>query len=466
MPGIRTPNDRSEPTTATPREDRAGDRTAAAVLLPPIGWQAPALDFLALLARRRRSVAAALLVAFGCGMAGLLLTAPYYKASAVAALLAREKPNVDVAFRVGSVQTGMAGAQRDSVAGLTLPRQTGVYLATIRSRAVMSALATRFESALEDAYGSEPFEERLSRLDKLIAVRADDDTSLLTIEVRATNPNLAAELANAVVDEMIAASRGIERELMTRQARFLDTTVIRMEVQRKQAERALQEFQQKYGIVDLEAQASDVLRIVRELQMQKLSLQRQLIERRESWTDDDPHVQALQAQIAKCDDDIVSARQNYFGGVDESRIGELQQRFVSLRDHTRFQRDMVATLRGQRDVFRLRAEQPTGSVAVLRSATAPIRPAGPRRKVWLLSTLGIGILLAIGSALLLDQRDVVRADPYLARRADEIRGAFRGEPILRRLRVFARRADRGWQRRQRRVREGIGDWRNRKSNRS
>ncbi|MFZ4534482.1 MAG: hypothetical protein ACOYOJ_22075, partial [Alsobacter sp.] len=77
-------------------------------------------------------------------------------------------------------------------------------------------------------------------------------------------------------------------------------------------------------------------------------------------------------------------------------------------------------LETQAGIFRLRAEQPAGSLAVVRVATPPDAPAGPSKRQVLGVPLFAGVSLGVLIALLHAQWTSLRRNADLARSSDRL----------------------------------------------
>jgi uncharacterized protein involved in exopolysaccharide biosynthesis len=385
-------------------------------------WQAPLLDLLCALARHRLLLLVLPLLGLLAGVAQLLRSEPFYRASSVAVLLPREQPSVDVAVLSGSVETTDDRAHRAESGLLMLPPETDLYIALVASRPVLEQLETRFGDRLvahRAVSERDRSDEVVQRLRDMIHVKGTDE-GLLTITVTADDPELAAELANAILEAMRDASRSIERQLLVQQAGYLEdavrTTAAKLEID----EERLKQFCREHRVIDPGLQSADRLRQIRELSTARDEARTRLTQRRLEYTDADAGIRRLEVEIAMQEEQIADLRHRFAGGIDESEYGRLLIEFEGLRQRVRYRRDLLATLSTEAEVFRIRSDQPSGHLAVVRPAVAVRRPAGPGKKKTLGLALGASIAAAIALALLLDQVRLVRREPSLNGRLDEL----------------------------------------------
>ncbi|MHC5003211.1 MAG: GumC domain-containing protein [Planctomycetota bacterium] len=395
-------------------------------------WQAPLLDVLAVLARRRLLIIAIVTAGAVAGTLQYLRTPSFYRASAVAVLLPREKPAVDMAVSSATVETTEDGAKRANSGSLMLPPQTDLYVALLGSRSVLESLAGQFGdrlARLRELKANDRSDEIVMRLKDMVSV-AGTDEGLLTFTVTADDPVLASDLANAMVQEGQRASKAIERQLLVQQAGYLEYAVRASAERLTDAESRLKSFCERHRLIDPNLQATDSLRQIRELDAVRERRAIELARRRLSHTDADPGVRALQHEIELTDQRLVALHAEITSGIGDEEYGRLLVEFEGLRQEVRFRRDLLGTLSTQTEVFRIRAEQPAGNIAVVRPAVPVHTPAGPSRKKTFGLAVGGAMFAAVALCLVLEQVRLVRRDPALANRLDEVRDAILS-PVLR-----------------------------------
>ena len=381
-------------------------------------WQAPLIDLLCIFAHRKWLIGGAILLGAIAGGLQFMRTPPYYRASTVAVLLPREKPTVDFAVMTNSVETTEDGARRADSGSLMLPPQTDLYIALLDSRSVLESLAERFGPALidhEDLSARDRSDEIIARLRRLIVITGTRE-GLLTITVTAADPEIASGLANALVEEGLVASKGIERQLLTQQAGFLANAVAIARSKLVSSEEELRLYCEEHRIIDPASQAEGRLRQIRELAAARDRAAVELEQRRVGYTEVDPLVREYRAGLQAIDERLVELRGDIVGEVDEAGYGAVLITYNTLRQRVRFRRDLLSTLSTQADVFRVRAEQPAGNIAIVRPAVTPVQPAGPSKKRILGVAVFVAIFMGVGLALLLEQISIARRTPALESR--------------------------------------------------
>ncbi|MHC4391753.1 MAG: GumC domain-containing protein, partial [Planctomycetota bacterium] len=303
-------------------------------------------------------------------------------------------------------------ASREQTGSLLLPSNPDLYMAILHSRPVLRALVERFPKALQKNNRSE---EDLALVRSMIAFEASED-GLLTIVATASDPELAANLANAVLEEGKKASESIERQLILQQAGHLQTAQARAEVKVAVAERALQSFCKRHNLIDPALQASRATQMINDMTSVRDRSRRELSQRLLHNTEADPRVQQLRSDIALSEATLRDVEQNVAGTASTQEFGQLLLEHEGLTQRVRSSRDMASTLALQVDIFEIRSAQPAGNLAVVRPAVPPLLPAGPSKKRYLSVTLGLALVLGAVLALVIDQWQSVLMHPYMQSR--------------------------------------------------
>ena len=395
----------------------------------PLGWQAPLLDGLCLAARYLKVLVACLLLGVLAGGAKILISPKTYRASAVAVLMPREKPILNASITAGSLEASDDRAHREATGALMLPSQPELYLAILRSRPVLRELIDRFRPRMRFPADKQRSDEEVSTLRRWIQLETSEE-GLLSITVTTHDAALAADLANALLDEGRRASAEIERQMLLQHAGQLEEALAEREAELSAAEEQLEAFCERHRVVDLGTQATQHLVLLKEAtgKRDKLRAERQAL--LNTFTERHSSVQDNALRLEEAEAAIRRIRAEVTGSTGQEGFGRVRVEHERLRSRRRMVQDMVATLSLKAQVFRLRAEQPAGCLAVIREAVAVHRNAGPGKKKTLAVSLGLALVLGIGLSFVLDQWRRAQLDPYLAERIAELRGLLRGVDAL------------------------------------
>lgn len=387
---------------------------------PPIAWQEPLLDLVEALVAQKWVVIAIMCIGTALGIIRLLSMPPTYTASAVAVLLPREKAIIDASIDTSSLETTDDRASRGSAGVLMLPPNPTLYTTIINSRAVLTEIATKYNDRFDGEISNRDRSvEVTNRLRRMITITSTEE-GMITVTVKSESPQLSADIANELFSQCEKASKSIERQLLIRQAGHLDKALKISTDRLRKTERQLSKFTSQIGLVNADLQVSNQLRNLRELNAEKDRIEGNLDSLRTSYTENAPEVQALVARIATIERQKINSQGSIIGSVGTKNFGELSVAYKSLQQKIRFERDLVATLATKSDIYRLRAEQPIGNLAIIRPASAPERPSGPSKKRELGLAFALSGVLAFSYSVLLQQWHALRRNRRFSERTDRI----------------------------------------------
>ncbi len=390
-------------------------------------WQAPLVDLLCILLRQKRMIIVVITCGIVYGLYCYLTTPKTYRSRAQVVLLPREKPIIDASINTGFLKLAESGASRELSGALMLPPRFDLYTKIIRQRAVLENLADRFGHRLTgktpQAYDAEHQAGRdrlIIRIQQMISIE-DLEENMLAINVTAHEPQLAADMANALIEEAENGSRQIERTLMYKQIDNLEQAIGNARIQLAGYEEQLKQFTSDNALIDPELQVASSLELIREL-MGHIQVEKAALAKRQlKYTERDPEVREIMARIDMYQRQLDELRNRIVGPVGEDQFGTMLVEFENLAQRVKAQRELITSLSTQVDIFRIRAEQPPGNMAVIQEARAALRPSGPSRKRTIGLPVGCSIFLAIALAILIEQWRAAQIDQYIRSRLLEIR---------------------------------------------
>ncbi len=394
-----------------------------------VSWPGPLFDLACAVAAQKWVVAVIVSVGLLGGGIRLMFLPSVYKSSAVAVLMSREKPTIDAAIDTSSIETSNDSAGKSAAGNLMLPPNPTLYTTLIKSRAVMSKIADSYSAELAIYLSPrDRSDEVINILKSMVQVTSTED-GLITITVSTENPVLSANLANELFEECKLASQSIERQLVLQQAGHLDQALQNASERLNLTESRLKAFTATYSLIDLDLQAGNKLRSLREFTFEKAKLNSELEEMLLNYSEKSPEVQRLRIRIKSIEKQSLLSQNNIVGAVGMEDFGGLIVAHESLMQQVRFERDLVSTLATKADIYRIRAEQPAGNLAIIREAIEPNRPAGPSKKLELGITLGLSIFLALGWSLMCQQWERASRDSYVSSRMADLKEQLKS-PLL------------------------------------
>lgn len=268
------------------------------------------------------------------------------------------------------------------------PAPADLYVAEMKSRTVGDRLVDRFH--LIQRYKVKDREKALLALDDhtQFAVR---DEGTIAIKVEDRDPNVAAKIANAYVEELDRFNRETRTTAGKRTRQFIEK---RLEVAKKDlaaAEETLRAYQQRHGVATLSPAARGEAEVGADLMAQKIALEVKLNVLRESLSESSEEVRRVREQLA--------ALNRQLGSMPETGIEVMR-----LWRDVQVQEQVFELLTSQLEEARIRETRDTPTVQLLDRAVAPLHKSRPKRVLIVLAGFAIGLLGSAAAALLLERR--------------------------------------------------------------
>jgi len=380
------------------------------------------LELLLVMAQRKLTIILATIIGLVLGTVVVFLIHPTFTAKAVIMPPRQGQSSAALVTQLSSLASltglGDTGGMRDP---------NDLYLAIVQSNTVADAVIKRLN--LLAVYHVKKLSQarvKLAASSKFVSEKG----GMISITTKDEDPNRAAAIANAYVDELHAInSRLVIGEASVRRNFFSQQLALEKD-RLTDAEIALQQTEESTGAILPMGQTSVVIQQVAQLQSQIISREVQLDTLRTSSTDQNPDVVRLNSEI-----EGLRAQLTQLESVQKRRNpGD-----ISLTSRA-LPQDQVTYLRKQRDVqyhtlifdliarqfeaARLDEAKASPVIQVLDPAQPPDRKSGPFRALWTLAggVLGFffGCSRVIGSYVIAR----VEADEVRARRLDQFRRAL------------------------------------------
>jgi len=403
-------------------------------------------DFVLPLVRRRRLIVVVVGAAIVASVIAALLWPKSWRAAAT--MLPPERRMDNPLFVPGGFE-GLGASLR----GITLRHvatPSDIFVAILESRNVAEALVERFD--LREEYEVKSLTKAVKRLqnDSEVTVTRDG-----TIRVAATarSPELAADLANAYVEELDRVNRTLANREAVAIREFVEKELGESKDRLSAAEDRMRSFQEAYGAVEVTEQARAVIAAAAEIRARILAAEVDLGVLLRTRDESHPDVQRTRDYLAELRlrlAEIEGDDQSTLGeepapveptGPDEEEVPErevfpplskvpaLGLRFGRLLRDVKTEEAVVALLTEQYHRARIEERRSLPTVRVLDPAVPPERRYRPRRTVLVLVCTALAFVLALGLSYSLEIVDRIRRDPVkyasLHRLAGDLRKGIR-----------------------------------------
>ena len=293
-------NDRKVTQTAAKPQPEVGPKPVAGeLLLPEIALEdsreLQAARFRLLWDRRRSFLRASALALLASTLFAFLIPKSY---TSTAQLMPPDQQSTSaLAMMAGMV--AKAGGGLGSVAGdlLGIKSSGALFIGVLRSQTAQDQLVEKFD--LRKVYSSRLIMDARRRLDENTSISEDRKSGIISISVTDHNPQRAAAIANAYVDELNSLVAELSTSSAHRERVFLEE---RLKVAKRDLDEAanqLAQFSSKNNTLDIQQEGKAILDAAGTIAGEFIAAQSQLEGLRQIYTDNNPRLRAMQGRVAE-----------------------------------------------------------------------------------------------------------------------------------------------------------------------
>jgi uncharacterized protein involved in exopolysaccharide biosynthesis len=309
-------------------------------------------------------------------------------------------PQKEVAGGISSLlgQTG-------GLTGLALGGLGGgadLYLGVLKSRSVSDAVIKKLD--LMRVYKKKTIDETRQTLDKVVRAESGKDT-IIAITVEDKDPKLAAQLANALVEELKKTTVRMNLSKAGTDRIFLDKRIEVVQKDLAAAEEDLKSFAQRNKIVQVDSQAKVSIEGIARLKADLAGKEVQLSVLRSNQTEQSPEVRALESATRRLKEELshLSGANGFGEGIPS--VGSMPA--VAL-EYTRKMRELKTQeaifeqLKKQSEMAKLAEAKDSSSLQVLDDAVVPIKKTKPKRSFMVILMTAGALFIGVFAAFLLE----------------------------------------------------------------
>lgn len=354
--------------------------------------------FLEVLARRKRLLITTILVVTLASVAVSLLLPKWYRATALLLPPKNLSTPIDAADSWSEVVS--------VTSNLNLPVRatpSDVYARMLRSSTVVSRVIEKFN--LMEAYGEDNYEEVYEALMESsdFSVSAE---GLLVVSVEDQNPQMAADLANAFVDELDRINAEIVLDRVSHTRQFLEDRLTQVKTEHDSARAALEEFQMINRAVDFDEQTRVALEQAAELKIQLAEVELKVQMSEMALGEDNAQMKGLlrkksiiKRQLQQLENENVDSS---FFSLPVASIPSLRGQYEVLYSRVRVSEALYQVLLEQSERAKIKEFEKMPTISVLDRAKPPTIKSRPQRTIIVATAFGLSIVLAIFLAALVD----------------------------------------------------------------
>ncbi len=295
-----------------------------------------------------------------------------------------------MAALVGQGASSMAGSALGGMAGDILGTHDGgaVFVDMLRSRNLQDRIIGRFD--LRKVYRTHYWEGARKELTARTVISPDRKSSVITLTYTDHDPQRAAQIAQAYVEELDRVSAEVNTSAARREREFIEQRLKDVKQNLDASSQRFSDYSSKNATLDLKEQGVAMVQAAAVLQGQLIASQSELEGLEQIYTANNVRVRMLQARIEELKRQIKKV------GGDSSAPGSEQpspdQEFPSVRQlpllgvrwadlyrEVKIQETVYALLTEQYETAKIEEARETPVMKVLDAAIAPERKSSPPR---------------------------------------------------------------------------------------
>lgn len=293
---------------------------------------------------------------------------------------------------IASQLSGGLGALAGGVLGVTTP--VDQWLAILKSEAIKDAVIQRFD--LIKALKAKTRGDAINTLNGMINIQKSKE-GIISVTVEDKDPQRAATLANAIIEELDRINKGIVTTSGRRIRLFVEGRLIEAKDELTKSENAIKGFQEKNGAVKLDDQSTAIIAAIGTLKGQLMAKEVELQTLLSYATTNNPQSEILRTEVNGLKDrlreleegkkipDNPSSKGIF---IPTARIPDLALQYARLLRDVKVQQTLFELLTQQYEMARIQEAKDTPTVQVLDIAKVPESRVKPkRRQIVMLSTI-------------------------------------------------------------------------------
>lgn len=347
----------------------------------------------------------------------------------------------------GSTGSSSSGGGLSSAVGDLLGTQKPgpLFIGILSSRTISDRMIDRFD--LRKVYSRKTYGAARKKLFSRVTFTEDKKSGIIVITVNDHDRARVTAMAQAYVDELNGLLSQVNTSAASREREFLEKRLVAINVELRDATKALSEFSSRNATLDPQDQGKAMLDSAALLEGQLIAAKSELSGLQQIYTSQNVRVRSLQAHITELEQQL-----NAFGGKSYAgsttldpnslypsirQLPVLGREYLDLYRRAKVDEAVFELLTESYEMAKVQEAKDTPSVKVLDAPRTPELPDWPPRSLFALGGALLGFLFAAFWIWWTDHwSEVDPNEPYKA---------FLDHEILPRLRRNLASVRRGWQ---------------------
>jgi uncharacterized protein involved in exopolysaccharide biosynthesis len=336
----------------------------------------------------------------------------------VTRILPPQQGQSTAAIMLGQLSGGLGGL---AAGALGIKNPSDLYIGMLKSQTVADALVQRFN--LKELYDEKYMVDARKRLAKDSRFLSSK-SGIITIEADARDPKLAADLANAYVEEFYKLTRTVAISEAAQRRVFFERQLQQAKEKLADSEVKLRQAIESGGLVSVDAQGRAAVETVARLRAQISAKEIQIGAMKAYATQSNPDLQRAEREFSAMRQELFRLESGVPAGDGASGGDAKGMGNIRLLREVKYNEVMFEQLVKLFELARVDEAKEAPLVQVMDRADPPEKKSGPRRALIVrVATVG-GFIAAVLAAFAKNALDDARQDPVRQGRLDALRAAW------------------------------------------
>jgi len=376
------------------------------------------IDYAIVLLKRKKLIVGIPLVCVAITLIISLVIPNIYRAET--RILAPQEGNAGTAAQllsqVGSGLSGFSGK-------LGVNNQSDLYVGMLQSRTVLDTIITRFD--LKKRYEDKTFEDARKSLKEHIAAQIDPKSNIIVLAVEDKDPQQAADMANAFVEELRKLTKGLSITEAAQRRLFFEEQLKDTKESLIKVEESMKSFQERTGALHVDEQVKAVIKNVAQLRAEIAAKEVELRVVKTYATPHNPDLQRAEETLAGMKSELAKIESKSGASYDPlmptGRMPSVGTDYIRRLRDLKFNETLYELLTKQYEAAKIDEARGAAVIQVIDRAIPPEKRERPKRTVMLVVAGAVSFLLSIVTVLLLDYRERISADPDNRQRIEQLK---------------------------------------------
>ena len=349
------------------------------------------IEVLLILSQRKKTILQVTLAVLVITAIVMFLTPNSYTAKAT--IVPAEEKQSSLSAMLG--QLGSIAGLTQSDLGMRDPED--LFKGMLHSRTIQDRLIDQFD--LRKVYNVKRYEDARKKLDARSDIVADKE-GMISIAVQDRDPNRAAALANAYVDQLHSLNSQLAISVAGQRRVFYEEKVAAEREALAQAEVQLKQAQEKTGLLQPDAQARVIIQSVADMKAQVALREVQIEAMRTYATKDNPELRLAQQELAGLRAQLAKMERNSPGSLTGDidlptrKLPQAELEYLRRARDLKYHEALYEFLSKQLEAARIDEAKDAVVVQVVDKAVVPERKSGPHRATTIVLVTLAAFLLA------------------------------------------------------------------------